>query len=711
MEYRGQFSERTRRRARPTKLPPESSQSYTISYHTWVATRPHSSKMDPVSMAGLALGVASIGLQVYTGCIQGIQLLVTAINFSEECRYLNLRLRMEQQRLFAWSETSGLLDLDGKNPSKVLESNTFMLHRQTVLDLLVQVQTLFKEFQEHQQKNSRLQTSPDREGILQQPEKDAAAANFPLPERRRAFIKKAMSTLQEASQEAVSRLKWVSFDKAAFEILLSRFSSLNDNMTNILDARMQVEIHHTVQDTNRGVLQLHHKITDLSRLVMALNIKLEATSSPTSNTIMQMTAVQKRANADGLQLLSQLAKFKAFNESIESDKKTPWDDDTVRSLDLGKAGDQKRLAFDRSMIELDPASDEDPDPPRCEALLKLPGTAPKQVWVEWKDYDRQRPGDLSPPKEVILERVRKLAALLNHTPKPEAFRTPHCIGFFDKAATSSSSSSTTPTPSGTTSPSPSSPSFSDDDEDILNMRLGLIFERPQDDALHTSLTPISLHDLLQSARRPRVTDRIKLAHAISNCVLYLHAVNWLHKGLRSHHVVVFRTKTGHVDYAKPYLSGFDFSRPARADEMTDVPGPSDDAEYNLYRHPNAQSSIAGNERERFRKSFDIYSLGVLFVEIARWDTVERVLGIDINAARGRPSIALRVRGSLLEEEQISELGACMGEVYEQAARKCLERGRELGLGEGDDETEDAVAARLSMVLHEEVVKPLGNVRI
>jgi hypothetical protein len=28
--------------------------------------------MDPLSVAGLAIGVASIGLQVYTGCIQGV---------------------------------------------------------------------------------------------------------------------------------------------------------------------------------------------------------------------------------------------------------------------------------------------------------------------------------------------------------------------------------------------------------------------------------------------------------------------------------------------------------------------------------------------------------------------------------------------------------------------------------------------------------------
>lgn len=641
--------------------------------------------MDPVSIAGLAIGVASIGLQIYTGCIQGIQLLITASNFPEDCRYLNLRLRMEQQRLFAWSETSGLLDLDAKNQQKVLESNTFVLHRQTILDLLVQVECLFKEFREQQKRNKRLQTTPDPDRILQEPEKDAANANFPLPQRRRDFIKRAMQSMKATSEDAYQRLRWVSFDKAAFELLLSRFSTLNDSMTNILDARMQVEIHHTVQDTNRGVLQLHHKITDLSRLVMALNIKLEATSSlQTAHMAMPL----KRPNADNLQLLSQLAKFKAFNESIESSKKTPWDETTAMCLELGMPGKQKLLELDRSMVEIDPAAEES-DSPRCDAILRLPEGERKAVWVEWKEYDRQRPGDLSPPKNVIFERVRKLAALLNHTPKPEAFRTPHCLGFFDRA---------------------SADGVEDEDEDILNMRLGLVFERPLDDGLHKSLPPISLRELLQTFRKPRVTERIKLAHAISNCLLYLHAVNWLHKGLRSHNVIFFRDTAGKVDYAKPYLSGFDFSRPARADEMTDIPGPGDDAEYNLYRHPLAQSTNP-EERERFKKSFDIYSLGVLLVEIAHWATVEKVLGIDVNAARGRPSIALRVRESLLVDEQIAELGACVGEVYEAAARRCIAGGKDLGLSEDDDETNDAVAARLSMVLHEDVVKPLGDVRV
>lgn len=247
---------------------------------------------------------------------------------------------MEQQRLFAWSETSGLMDLDAANSSaKILASNTFILHRTTVLDLLVQVQCLFDEFRKHAQKNNLLNPAPGSQE-LEAPEKDAAEANFPLPAPRRDFIRKAMRGLREKSKEGVTRLKWVSFDKAGFEMLLARFSTLNDNMTDILDASMQSEIHHTVQDTNRGVLQLHHRITDLSRLVQALNVKLEMDGAAAAKTggvgvPMPLSEMHKRNNASGLQLLSQLAKFKAFNQSMDGDSKT-WDPAAAMRLGLGK---------------------------------------------------------------------------------------------------------------------------------------------------------------------------------------------------------------------------------------------------------------------------------------------------------------------------------------------------------------------------------------
>lgn len=406
---------------------------------------------------------------------------------------------MEQQRLFAWSETSGLHDLDGKNQQKILESNTFILHRTTVLDLLVQVQCLFKEFEDQQKLYKRLQVVSEPDDALQNPEKDASDANFPLPRRRRDFIKKAMLKLKEKSTDGALRLRWASFDRDGFERLLSKFATLNDSMTDILDARLQVEIHHTVQDTNRGMLQLHRKIADLSRLVMALNMKLEhgtlQTEAPMSGTQKEARA----ADASGLKMLSQLAKFKAFNEAIESERQSP-DDATAKCLELGKPGERKNLMLSASMIQLKPDSGAD-ESQRCEALLTYPDGVKKRVWIEWKEYDRQTPNDALPPKQVILDRVRKLVALLNHSPKPEGFRTPHCLGFFDQAELNGD----------------------DSDDDVSNLRLGLVFERPDDDRIHTEMPPISLRQLLQrdpkTYRRPRVTDRVKLAHAISNCLL------------------------------------------------------------------------------------------------------------------------------------------------------------------------------------------------
>lgn len=381
-------------------------------------------------------------------------------------------------------------------------------------------------------------------------------------------------------------------------------------------------------------------------------------------------------------------------------------------MNSDETNQQKDLQIDRSMVVLDA---ETSDAPRCEALLKLPNGGHKKCWVEWKDYEAERPGEVDPTKEVILERTRKLAALLHHSPKPDAFRTPHCLGFFDKAAPSKSQDETNGERNDKDQGKKEDEGEAEEEEedDILNYRLGLVFERPED--VHASLPPISLHELLRTARKPRVTERVTLAHAVAHCLLYLHAVNWLHKGLRSHNVIFFRTETGQVAYDKPYLSGFDFARPAK-DAMTQIP---DDIENDLYRHPHAQSNTYAEERERFKRSFDIYSLGVLFVEIAFWKTVDRVLDIDLNAVRRSRRVALGVRSQLLDPDIIEEIGASMGEKFENATKRCIAGGEQLGLGEdgggggggGVDETSDAVAATLSMAFYENVVQQLGSIRV
>jgi hypothetical protein len=609
---------------------------------------------------------------------------------------------MEQQRLFAWSETSGLLDLQNANDRKVRESNTFVTHRTTILDLLVQIQCLFQEFEKAQKKNSHLIVVPEPVGsddeILQDPAKDSTTAHVPLPERRRHFIIKVMkaakSTAEGNLSEGKQRLRWAAFDKDAFEELLRRFSTLNDNMTDILDARLQTEIHRTTQDTNRGVLQLHKDLSSLHRLVMALDIKMQAHVYP-APAILQHSPSN---DASGLRLLAQLAKFKAFNESLENEGSAPWDDATALVLSLGHPDAEKaNTKIDRSDILLEPVkSGTGSSAIRSEAMYRRNGDVMQRVWIEWKEYDYQTSGSPSPPP-LIVDRVQRLASLLHHKPKPEAFRVPQCLGYFDNAKAKHSDSGVD----------------SEGDDDGVDTRIGFVFEKPKDADISPETTPISLFDLINSAPKPRVTERIRVAHAVANCLLYLHSCEWLHKGLRSHNIVFFplTTKSKHgvktkIDYSKPYLSGFDFARPARADEQTEIPG--DNGAYNLYRHPNTQGHGYG-PRESFRKSFDIYSLGVVMVELAHWETVDKVLGLEME--KGRMRVMNRIRDMLLDEDRMQEIGASLGEMYEIATGKCIAGGVELGIGETEDERNDTVAARMSMVFYEDVVKKLGDVRV
>jgi len=495
---------------------------------------------------------------VLTLCV-GIQFIITAKNLPEESKYLNLRLRMEQQRLFAWSETSGLLDLQNANDQKVRESNTFVIHRTTILDLLVQIRCLFQEFEKAQKKNSRLIVVSESVGsddeFSQDPAKDSSTAYVPLTERRRTFIIKAMkavkSTVEDNLSEGKRRLRWAAFDKEAFEDLLQRFSTLNDNMTDILDARLQTEIHRTTQDTNRGVLQLHRDLSSLTRLVMALDIKMQARAYP----VPAISQYAPSNDASGLRLLAQLAKFKAFNESLDNENSAPWDEATAMVLSLGHPDAEKaNTKIHRSDINLDLAkSGTESSAIRCEATYRQRGKI-QHVWIEWKEYDYQTPGSPSPPP-LIVDRVQKLASLLHHKPKPEAFRVPHCLGYFDNAKRHSDSGID-----------------SEGDEDGLDTRIGFVFEKPQEENISPETPPVSLFELLTASPKPRVTERIRVAHAVANCLLYLHSVNWLHKGLRSHNVVFFpvtvKSKHGtttRIDYSKPYLSGFDFARPARPD--------------------------------------------------------------------------------------------------------------------------------------------------
>ena len=212
------------------------------------------------------------------------------------------------------------------------------------------------------------------------------------------------------------------------------------------------------------------------------------------------------------------------------------------------------------------------------------------VLVEWRFFKRSAEPQLK-------SRVDQLAILLGNTHQP-SFRSLHCLGIL-----------------------PKDPAY--EPEDNAKICYGLVFELKVSlsaTPVSSPLTILTLSDTYTRSRKPSLNERLAIALALTETVLQLHTTGWLHKGLRPDNVL-FRQGGNQIWDAGtadgPYLAGFEYARPSAAETET-APG---QLEWDLYRHPSAQ----GPARSNFNKSFDLFALGCILLEIALWTSLKEIL--------------------------------------------------------------------------------------
>ena len=321
------------------------------------------------------------------------------------------------------------------------------------------------------------------------------------------------------------------------------------------------------------------------------------------------------------------------------------------------------------------------------------------VWVEWKNYslgivEKDGETDLDVTDQTM-KNVRRLVTLLKADEKPEEFRIPRCLGYFKKKDPN---------------------------------QFGFVFEVPRD-----APTPAQPHSLLQllGGKLVPIMERISLAKQLATYILYLHAVDWLHKALRSASITFFSPDKNNVDVAKPFISGFEYARPDEKG-LTTTKTPSDQ-EWAIYCHPDYQ----GQEREgNYRRTYDIYSLGIILLEIAYWKKAEDILGFrnvgnkeaekdkeneNIDASKASPAkydanniVHTRgIRDRLLysDKKLLNYVRVTMGNNYARAVEACIGGPEFLGIAEIDDQTDGITSAYLQDGFMEVVIDPLNKVVI
>ncbi|KAK5625622.1 hypothetical protein RRF57_001338 [Xylaria bambusicola] len=185
--------------------------------------------------------------------------------------------------------------------------------------------------------------------------------------------------------------------------------------------------------------------------------------------------------------------------------------------------------------------------------------------------------------------------------------------------------------------------------------------------------PLSLQELILSEHgqhKLSLNDRFHIAKMVSRYLGTLHSDGWLHKSIRSRAVKFFFRMTDKeviLDMNTPYLTEFGFSRPldvfsaARYAASTAV-----NLDRDVYRHPRR----FGQPSQIFNMTHDVYSLGVVLLEIGVWKTARQMYDEAFEHGSNKPT------GEDVQKAFIQlagrELEHHMGSAYKDAVLTCLQ---------------------------------------
>ncbi|RDW65972.1 hypothetical protein BP6252_09607 [Coleophoma cylindrospora] len=542
----------------------------------------------------------------------------------EELESFRLGLRIEYTRLMDWAAVAGLSE--AKNHEKF--DRKYKANRHLIMAVLSEADAILQYLQKNHQElnlvesdefrctdipedekldssgNSRL--GPELQVHINNPEEGQKTQQLKLKpiikeeirdidigayeifrspniskgkQKHTGSIRHVLSFTKKGSQPR--NLKWAAMDRQKYLDALKKLNKLTEYLHQTTGDYQLELLTQSSRETCLTMLHIAQSVKEMKYLLESARIiripDPESSSDSTStfshvSTLVDPAESLQNALVGQASLFERLTQFSIAYAEIHSTE--------------SYLGTRLDLAKDFS-IELKKEMDEG-----SRTLAKYRGV---DVWVEWKEFTLSPiPSGNGPPAwgvpPQLLKRLDKLSALLERHDKPQEFRVPHCLGFFD-----------------------------DKNQKSGKDRIGFVFGIPQ-------FSPMSLFEILTKAEtQPAIAigDRIRIAKDLTQSLFCIHAVNWLHKGLRSSSIIFFCREEAIANddgFGRPVISGFEYARLNTTSTSTHPPG---DLRWAVYCHPDYQ----GNAPGPYQKMFDIYSLGIILLEIALWKTADEIFGI------------------------------------------------------------------------------------
>lgn len=568
------------------------------------------------------------------------------VDMPKDCERCRLQLMIEYNRLLAWGDAVGLIEVpNGSHVASSLGTNAVEL-----CDILARIASLLDKFKELNNRwKSNMEPHVEHELLLREKQAEkvdlrkqvsglAAAyeANGEKREQMRSTqrLSEWISRNKKKTKDILAnpmRVRWVVVDKDAFEALLDDLHSLTERIHELMGDYKVDQIHETIAKTYREMVVMCNDLKELKDLFDAATRLIEVSSGGSAKASTNRTNDQET--------LRDLLRLKALRHASTELLLLSKTDD---GIDIGKHLAQavtvprytgtSLLRYNDARTTASSANSSVPHRPRC---IVLERNIDYQVWIEWRTAEDLPDGSVEDKQSIL--RTAALAQMLS-LPKPEHFYTPKCIGYIDNR-----------------------PSID---------RFGWIFQMPHGSSCDTLLE--TLHAMLgQRIYKPTLSQRVAIAWKLASSLSYLHTTDWLHKGVHSGNVL-FRRDGEKIDLEKPILSGFEYSRPQSARTTSRSLNPR----WDIYRWPKIQNDVP--KEGMSRKTYDIYSFGLLLLEIAHWQPLHKLLCLKRWPAPSAQDC--RIRGWLLNEEPLppfrsdnplDELRNIAGDRYWKATMHCL----------------------------------------
>lgn len=206
--------------------------------------------------------------------------------------------------------------------------------------------------------------------------------------------------------------------------------------------------------------------------------------------------------------------------------------------------------------------------------------------------------------------------------------------------------------------------------------IGYAFRLPPEANGHQK--PLTLHQCLSNVTKPLdipdLGERFEIAKALVSTIFEFHNMGWMHKNIQSKNILLW-PKPGNPhepNLSKPYLVGFDVSRPNQSGEISEKP--FSNHEDDIYRH----QQYRGPHSNSFQPPFDIYSLGIVLFEIGMWATIGSQGSTHLRRG-SRPNLQPRALSftdpafmETVMKGPVLDLKRYMGTRYRDAVISCLD---------------------------------------